>query len=79
MEPVVKVKLVEGENALKQIRQALGMSQRKFAEALGTYQKTIVRWENGETKPMFSVPQMKALQKAMREIGLDVTDLPDDL
>ncbi|MCA2685410.1 MAG: helix-turn-helix transcriptional regulator [Microcystis sp. M038S2] len=79
MEPVAKVKLVEGENALKQIRQALGMSQRKFAEALGTYQKTIVRWENGETKAMLSVAQIKALQKAMRQIGLDIEDLPDDL
>lgn len=79
MEPVAKVKLVEGENALKQIRQALGMSQRKFAEALGTYQKTIVRWENGETKAMLSLAQIKALQKAMRQIGLDIEDLPDDL
>ncbi|MCA2621236.1 MULTISPECIES: helix-turn-helix transcriptional regulator [unclassified Microcystis] len=79
MEPVAKVKLVEGENALKQIRQALGMSQRKFAEALGTYQKTVVRWENGETKAMLSLAQIKALQKAMRQIGLDIEDLPDDL
>lgn len=78
METVVKVKLVEGENALKQIRQALGMSQRKFAEALGTYQKTIVRWENGETKPMFSVAQVKALQREMWKVGLEWQDLPDD-
>jgi putative transcriptional regulator len=78
MEPVVKVKLVEGKNALKQIRESLGMTQEKFADSIGVNRKSIVRWENGRTKPMFSVPQMKALQKAMREIGLDVTDLPDD-
>ena len=78
METVLKVKLISGENALKQVRKALGMTHREFAKTLGTYPKTIVRWENRETKPMFSVSQMKALQKAMREIGLDVTDLPDD-
>lgn len=79
MKTLVKVKLVSGENALKQIRKALGMTHRQFAEALGTYPKTIVRWEKGETKPMFSVPQMKALQREMKKIGLDIDDLPDDL
>ena len=79
METVVKVKLIVGENALKQIREALGMSQRRFAKTIGVNHMTIFRWENGQTKPMFSVAQVKALQKAMKEIGLDVTDLPDDL
>jgi DNA-binding transcriptional regulator YiaG len=79
METLVKVKLISGENALKQVRQALGMTQREFADALGTYQKTIVRWEKGETKPMFSVSQVKALQRQMEKIGLSLQDLPDDL
>lgn len=79
METLVKVKLISGENPLKQIRQALGMTQREFAKALGTYQKTIVRWENGETKPMFTISQVKALQREMAKVGLDFEDLPDEI
>lgn len=78
MRTITKVKLISGENALKQVREALGMSQRKFAKTIGVNHTTIFRWENGQTKPMFSVAQVKALQKAMKEIGLDFTDLPDD-
>jgi len=72
------VKLKPEENPLKQIRQALGMTQCEFAKALGTYQKTVVRWEKGETKPMFSVPQIKALQREMWKVGLEWQDLPDE-
>jgi DNA-binding transcriptional regulator YiaG len=79
MEPVVKVNLISGENALKQIREALGMSQRKFAEAIGVNHSTIFRWENGQTKPMFSVAQVKALEREMWKVGLVLQDLPDDL
>lgn len=79
MKTQLKVKLVSGENALKQVRQALGMTYREFAKALGTYPKTIARWEKGETKPMFSVSQMKALQRQMEKVGLSLQDLPDDL
>jgi putative transcriptional regulator len=79
MEVSVKVKLNPKENPLKQIRQALGLTQCEFAKALGTYQKTIVRWEKGETKPMFTIAQIKALQREMDKIGLDFRDLPDDL
>jgi putative transcriptional regulator len=79
MEELVKVKLNPEENPLKQIREALGLSQRDFAKTLGTYQKTVNRWENGQTKPMFSIAQVKALQREMRKLGLDFEDLPDDL
>jgi DNA-binding transcriptional regulator YiaG len=79
MEALAKVKLNPEESPLKQIREALGMSQREFAKTLGTYHKTINRWENGQTKPMFSLAQIKALQREMRKLGLDFDDLPDDI
>jgi DNA-binding XRE family transcriptional regulator len=79
MKPVVKVKLISGENALKQVREALGMTQMEFAKAIKATHRSIVRWENGQTKPQFSIPQIKALVNEMQKIGLDITDLPDDL
>lgn len=79
MDTVAKVKLIEGVNPLKQIREALGMSQRKFAQTIGVNHSTIFRWENGQTKPLFSVAQVKALQREMWKLGLEWQDLPDDL
>ncbi|MEG3437305.1 helix-turn-helix domain-containing protein [Pannus brasiliensis CCIBt3594] len=79
MKPVVKVKLIAGENALKQIREALGMTQMEFASAIKATHRSIVRWENGQTKPQFSIPQMKALVSEMEKVGLTLQDLPDDL
>lgn len=79
MRTITKVKLISGENALKQVREALGMSQRKFAKTIGVNHTTIFRWESGQTKPMFSVAQVKALQREMWKVGLEWQDLPDDL
>jgi putative transcriptional regulator len=67
------------ENPLKQIREALGISQEEFGKTLGTHRVSIKRWENGQIKPMFSSAQVKALQREMRKLGLDFEDLPDDL
>jgi DNA-binding XRE family transcriptional regulator len=78
METSVKVKLTSGENPLKQIRLALGLTQCEFAESLGTYQKTIVRWEKGQTAPKFSLKQIKALEREMAKLGLRFQDLPDE-
>jgi transcriptional regulator with XRE-family HTH domain len=79
MGSTLKVKLISGENALKQIRQALGMSQRQFAQAIGATHYSIHRWEHGQTKAVFSIPQIKALAREMEKIGLTIYDLPDDL
>jgi putative transcriptional regulator len=79
MEALAKVKLNPEENSLKQIREALGLTQIEFAKAIQATQRSIVRWENGQTKPMFSIAQIKALQREMRKLGLDFDDLPDDL
>lgn len=78
METSVKFKLTCGENPLKQIRQALGLTQCEFAKSLGTYQKTIVRWEKGQTTPLLSLKQIKALEREMGKLGLRFQDLPDE-
>jgi DNA-binding XRE family transcriptional regulator len=78
MKRSLNVKLNPKENLLRQIRQALGMTQTEFADAIKATQRSIVRWEKGYTKPLFTLPQVKALQKEMWKIGLDFSDLPDD-
>jgi DNA-binding XRE family transcriptional regulator len=74
----VKVKLNFKENPLKQIRQELGMTQIEFANAIKATQRSIVRWENGQTKPAFTIAQIKAIQRQLKKLGLDFSDLPDD-
>ncbi len=36
---------------IREIRQALGISQERFASILGTTVVTVNRWENGKTTP----------------------------
>ena len=38
-------------NLLKELRNESGLTQAQFAEAIGTSQKNISRWELGETEP----------------------------
>lgn len=80
MKLVVKVKLDSKENILKQIRQALGISQEEFAKRLGVNRSSVARWETGYTKDAsFTLRQIKALEKEIGKIGLSFADLPDDL
>ena len=78
METAKEVKLNRKENPLKQIRQALGMTQIEFATAIRATQRSIVRWENNQTTPALTIPQIKALEREMSKIGLSFADLPDD-
>ncbi|NET38086.1 MAG: helix-turn-helix transcriptional regulator [Cyanothece sp. SIO1E1] len=72
-------RLQPGESPLKAIREALGYSQQEFATIIGVAIATISRWENGHTPATFTVPQMKALSRELRKIGMTVDNLPDDL
>ena len=38
-------------NGIKQFRLDVGMSQRKFAQAIGVPHSTVYRWENGISRP----------------------------
>jgi putative transcriptional regulator len=41
----------EAGNLIRELRQTLGLSQEKFAAALGVTFPTINRWENGRANP----------------------------
>ena len=78
MEAFSKVKLDSEKNILKQIRQALGLTQEEFARAIKANRVSVVRWENSRS-PSLNIAQIKALEREMAKIGLSFADLPDDL
>ncbi|MEO0537669.1 MAG: helix-turn-helix transcriptional regulator [Cyanobacteria bacterium P01_A01_bin.123] len=64
---------------LKQIREALNLSQEKFARFIGCSAKKISRGENGGNV-LWTMAEAKALDKFMqKEFGLTIHDLPDDM
>ena len=78
MEAFSKVKIDPQKNILKQIRQALGMTQEEFARAIKAHQVSVARWETSRS-PSLNLAQIKALEREMAKIGLSFADLPDDL
>lgn len=78
MEAFSKVKIDPQKNILKQIRQALGMTQEEFARAIKAHQVSVARWETSRS-PSLNIAQIKALEREMAKIGLSFADLPDDL
>jgi transcriptional regulator with XRE-family HTH domain len=78
MEALSKVKLDSEKNILKQIRQALGLTQEEFARAIKANRVSVARWENSRS-PSLNIAQIKALEREMAKIGLRFADLPNDL
>lgn len=74
-----KIQFDDSEPPMRQIRKALGMTQMKFAQELGIQQTTVARWERGERSPMFTIRQVKALERLLKGIGVKISDLPDEL
>lgn len=67
---------------LKQLRQRAGLTQAELAKQIpdkagsGTLsQRAVSAWERGEYQPELTIPQMKALCKAL---GVTLDQLPDD-
>lgn len=65
-------------NVLKQIREALGYTQREFASLICISSSSIERYETGKRDPTLTLPQIKKLQLLLFRLGLDFQDLPDD-
>ncbi|MEQ9549937.1 MAG: helix-turn-helix transcriptional regulator [Coleofasciculus sp. G3-WIS-01] len=63
--------------SLKQFRaDVLGMSQREFAEAIGSTQNTIARYESGRHKSIkFSLDQICEIEDLLRTHGLTFRNL----
>jgi DNA-binding XRE family transcriptional regulator len=65
---------------LKQVRERLGMTQEEFAKALDLSRATINRYERGlHQRLSLSVGQVKRLVELMKQAGLAIEDLPDDI
>jgi len=75
----VFAKIHEGEAPLKAIRDTLGWSQKKLAERLGVTVTTISRWETGRNSETLTIPQIRALDTVLDEVGMRIRDLPDDI
>ena len=55
---------------VRKIRQQLGLSQERLAEALGVNFATVNRWENGHVKPSrLAVKQLEAFCARMTKAG----------
>ncbi|MEB3179066.1 MAG: helix-turn-helix transcriptional regulator [Nostocaceae cyanobacterium] len=65
----------ENQSPLKKLREEAGLSQEELARRVGVSVTTISRWERGASSPMLTVPQMKALCKAL---GKSLDELPDE-
>lgn len=74
-----KIQFDDQKPAMKTIREALGMTQMAFAVAIGVSVTTVARWESGARSPVFTIKQIKSLEKLLKQIGMKFKDLPDDL
>lgn len=70
-------KIVGGESPLKQIREALNLSQEAFAREIGVSLVTVGRWERGQTPPTFTLAQIKSFRRLINRLGIDLEDVPD--
>lgn len=72
--------LLEGVSYLKQLREAVKLSQEDLARKMGVTAKTVYRWEAGVYSVNLSSQQWKVLHKEIFiPLGINVLDLPDDL
>lgn len=69
--------------ALRRLREEAGLTQAELAKKIPDKtrvktltQQAISRWESGEDEPELTIPQIKALCRAL---GKSVEELPDDL
>ena len=57
-------------NAVKQLREALGLPQDKFAALLMLSRVTVIRWESGEQAPQgLWLPLLRLLRKGLDKRG----------
>ena len=52
---------------IRQLREALGLTRAEFAARLGTTERTIYRWEAGETEPQGHLMR-RAIQRLAAEM-----------
>ncbi len=69
--------------ALQRLREEAGLTQAQLAKLIPDksrkktlHQSVISRWETGEDEPELTIPQIKALCRALRKT---LDELPDDM
>ena len=69
----------EGKSPMKVIREQLGLTQPQFAVQLNVAVSTVSRWENGKSPVTLTIRQFKTLDDMLRELGMTVHNLPDNM
>ena len=62
---------------LKELRTRLRLTQSELAEVLGTTERTIRRYENGELRFSIELWQIKLFIGLMHQAGMPIDSLPD--
>jgi DNA-binding transcriptional regulator YiaG len=66
-------------NVVQQIREAIGLDRKEFAELMGVDYDTIWGWETGRRQPKFTVQQVKILLQHAKRSNIDLSNIPDNL
>jgi transcriptional regulator with XRE-family HTH domain len=64
---------------LRQIREALGLSRRKFGDLFDVTEETVRRWETGVNSINWDWQQVKTFIRIAISLGIDLESLPDVL
>jgi hypothetical protein len=71
--------LVEGMSALDVLLARLGLTQRKFCDEMEIHRSTYDRWRRKGLITDLDHVRAKKLDAMMRNVGLSIQDLPDDV
>jgi DNA-binding XRE family transcriptional regulator len=63
------------ESPLKVLRRKVQLTQEQLAKLLGVSTRAVQAWEGGEYQPSLTIPQIKALCRAL---NCSLEDLPDE-
>jgi transcriptional regulator with XRE-family HTH domain len=66
-------------NVVQQIREAIGLDRKEFAELMGVDYDTVWGWETGRRQPKFTVQQVKVIWHYAKRLNIDLSDIPDNL
>jgi transcriptional regulator with XRE-family HTH domain len=66
----------EPESEFKKLRERAGLSQEALARQIGVTSKTVSNWERGVSPASLTIPQIKALCRAL---NVTLEELPDRL
>lgn len=63
-------------STLRQIRDALDLTQLELAIYIGVDKSTVYRWESGQREATLTLDQIIKIDELLAEVGLRFSDLP---